>query len=256
MPRNQAPLRRLRGRGRGPRPTGPRGARPEDWLRRRRVRWPPDASGDTPPAPLTPTLSLRERGAREMRGRQILGEALQGACPAALVLVAARNSLEDRLIQGELRLIPAFGEGHRHQGLVAGFALRIFPGKSKYEALRLDHLAVDALLPILGSLGGAHAEAKGAARPDVHIAISRDEALRPPPARDTIGLGPRLEYQTARRIEDASDDELALSSLCDRASPCVHVSPPALAARRGSRPGDRGSRPKTADNAPANRRHP
>src|SRR6266404_6584642 len=98
MPRNQAPLRCLRGRGRGPRPTGPRGARPEDCLRRGRVRWPPDASGDTPAAPLTPTLSPRERGAREMRGRQILGEAFEGAGPAAPVLVAARDALEDRLL--------------------------------------------------------------------------------------------------------------------------------------------------------------
>src|SRR5882724_10243136 len=160
MPRNQAPLRRLRGRGRGPRPTGPRGARPEGRLRRGRVRWPSDASGDTPAAPLTPTLSPRERGEREMRGRQVLGEALEGAGPALLVLVAARDGLEDRLMQPELRLVAAFREGHRHQGLVAGFAVGILPGKRKNQALRLYHLAVDALFPIFRTLGRAHADAK------------------------------------------------------------------------------------------------
>src|ERR1700737_3908555 len=110
MRRNQAPLRRSRGRGRGPRPTGPRGARPEDWLRRGRMRGPPDASGDTPGAPLIPPLPPRERGAREMRGRQVFGEALEGAGPAVLVLVAARDGLEDRLMQPELRLVAAFRE--------------------------------------------------------------------------------------------------------------------------------------------------
>src|SRR5438132_10095100 len=173
MPRNQAPLRHLRGRGRGPRPTGPRGARPEDWLRRGRVRWPPDASGDTPAAPLTPTLSPREQGARETRGRQALGEALKGAGPAALVLVAACDALEDRLMQRELGLLAAFGKGHHHQGLVTGFSVGILPGKRKDQALRLDHLAVDAPLPMLATLRRAHAEAKGTTRPDTHVMRNR-----------------------------------------------------------------------------------
>ena len=54
-------------------------------------------------------------------------------------------------MQGQLSLIPVFGEGQRHQGLVTGFALRILLGKSEDEALRLDALAVDALLPMLGT---------------------------------------------------------------------------------------------------------
>src|SRR4029077_5883953 len=109
-----------------------------------------------------------------------------------LVLVAPRDGLEDRLMQSELGLTSAFREGHRHQGLVTGFAVGILPAKCKDEALRLDHLAVDALLPMLGTLGRAHADTKGSTRPDIHVVINGREALRPPPARYPIGLGPCL----------------------------------------------------------------
>src|SRR5207302_5695181 len=111
----------------------------------------------------------------------------------------------------ELRVVPAFGESHRYQGLVTGFALAILPSEGKDEALRLDNLAVDALLPMVGALGRAHADAKGPARPDIHIAISRHEALWSPPARCAIGLCPRLKHEMARRIEDPCDDQFPLS---------------------------------------------
>ena len=68
------------------------------------------------------------------------GKALQRARPAAPVVIAGCDILKDCLMQGQLRLVAAFGEGHRHQGLVTGFTLRILPGESEDETLRLDDL--------------------------------------------------------------------------------------------------------------------
>jgi hypothetical protein len=66
------PLRPSGGRGRGPRPTGPRRARPEDRLRRGKVRW----AGDPPGIPhLTPALSAP----RGPRGGE--GDAVSSAAP-------------------------------------------------------------------------------------------------------------------------------------------------------------------------------
>ena len=98
--------------------------------------------------------------------RQDTRQSAQGAGPAALVAIArGLESLEDSLMQSELsscrrvrRRSPS--PGSREPGLPCA----ILPAIGEDEALRLDDLAVDASLPMVGALRRAHADAKGAAR--------------------------------------------------------------------------------------------
>ena len=62
------------------------------------------------------------------------------------MVIAGLDSLEGRLLQSELRLVPVFGEGHCYQGLVTGFALGILPGEGEDEPLGLDDLAEELAL--------------------------------------------------------------------------------------------------------------
>src|SRR5437762_14190392 len=51
--------------------------------------------------------------------RQVFGEAVQAAGPAALMRIARGDRLEHGLVQGELRLRAVLGEAHRQQRFVA-----------------------------------------------------------------------------------------------------------------------------------------
>src|SRR5438270_2208916 len=119
------------------------------------------------------------------------------------MIIAGLDCFEDRLVQRHLGLVAAFGERDRHHGLITRSSLRIFPGKGEDETLGLDDLAVHALFPVLGACWRAHADAESAARSDVHITIGCYKAVRPPPARYSVGFRPRSEHDIARCIEDA-----------------------------------------------------
>src|SRR5215475_12921955 len=106
-------------------------------------------------------------------------------------------------MQGQSCLCAVFRKANCHYRLVAGSALFVLPSKGEDEALWIDHLAAHAALPMLGPLGGAHADPVGAARSQVHLAMGHDEALRPPPAHCPVGFGPRSKYELTRRIENA-----------------------------------------------------
>src|SRR5947199_10106531 len=97
--------------------------------------------------------------------------------------VARRDRLEDGLTQCEPRLAVVLDQGHRQEGLVARLTLLVLPRPCSNDTLRLDDLAKDAPQPMSGTLLLAHAEAEGAARSDVHLAVTSRQALRAPPAR-------------------------------------------------------------------------
>src|SRR5439155_24135498 len=98
--------------------------------------------------------------------RQVFGEAVQAAGPAALMRIARGDRLEDGLVQGELRLRAVLGEAHRQHRFVAGLALRVLPGPGEHEPLGLHDFAIDTPQPVVGALRRAHAEADGASRAD------------------------------------------------------------------------------------------
>src|SRR5206468_12019818 len=100
----------------------------------------------------------------------------------------------------------------------------ILPGKGDDQPFRLGDLAIDALLPVLGPVGRALADAKGASGSDVHCAMKRGKALRTPPARCAIGLGPGLENERSRGIEDAVNDEFGARRCRRRTGWCRHLS--------------------------------
>src|ERR1700692_3850366 len=108
------------------------------------------------------------------------------------------------------------GEVDGDRRLMARLAGRLFSeaarslreGIGEYDPLRFDDLAIDALLPFLGSLGRAHAEAPGTADPEVHVADRAGEDVRAPPAHQVLRLAPGFEDDASRRVEDSGDDEL------------------------------------------------
>jgi hypothetical protein len=64
-----------------------------------------------------------------------------------------------------------------------------------------------------------HTVEKDASRAQIDLADWTCEAFGTPPAHHALGLGPRLEYQVARRIEDARYyDFLLLGLPCGTAS--------------------------------------
>src|SRR5713101_2799297 len=75
---------------------------------------------------------------------QMLGQAVEGARPAALMAVASLGGLEDGLAEGHPRLALMLGEGDRHQRLVAAAAALVVPGEGEDQALGRYHLAIDA----------------------------------------------------------------------------------------------------------------
>src|SRR5207244_4201460 len=87
---------------RGPRPTGPRRARPEDRLRRRKVRW----AGDGPESPTSPRPSPPPRAERERPFPLPLQIAMICACPSAFGGDDDRRALVDSSWAREYHTIP------------------------------------------------------------------------------------------------------------------------------------------------------
>jgi hypothetical protein len=75
-----------------------------------------------------------------------------------------------------------------------------------------------------GAVGRAHVDADGAAGPDIELADRIREALRAPPLRHAIGIGPRREHSLERRIEHVCEQELALGRPGSSATSSSHVS--------------------------------
>src|SRR5437016_9580569 len=149
------------------------------------------------------------------RAGEICGEALHAAGPAALMRVARAFRLEQRLMEREPRLAaPGIGERHRYERLVAEIAGGVFPGKGEDEALRRHDLAIGAASAMPCPVGRAHAGAIGAARPHIHLAGNRREALRPPPLRRLLLIGPGREHNLARSEEHTSELQSLTNLVC------------------------------------------
>ena len=70
----------------------------------------------------------------------MFGEALESTGPAAVVLLARRDRVEDGLVQGEPRLAAEIGEGHGHQRRGAGITRRVVRDVGQDEPLRRGDL--------------------------------------------------------------------------------------------------------------------
>src|ERR1700693_5973677 len=82
---------------------------------------------------------------------RVFGEAVEAAVPAPLMPVTLSDGLEDRLVEGHLRLALVLGEGDRHQGFMAAAAVLAIPGEGIDQALGLHDFAKDAALPKLAT---------------------------------------------------------------------------------------------------------
>src|SRR5882757_10070600 len=137
----------------------------------------------------------------------------------------------------------------------AGDSVHIFEGVAEDDPLRFNDLAIHALLPLLGPLGRAHAEAPAATDPEIHLADRAGEAVRAPPAHQMFRLAPGLEDDASRGVEDSGDDELG-AGCCSVGAIFCHCSRPSSATRAGSLPGGRSSRPRSGDSGRANPQRP
>ena len=82
--------------------------------------------------------------------------------------------------------------GECHQCLVTGSAVCAVPRSGEDEVPRLDALAVNALAPLLDTLGRAHVDAKRTCRNERRV------TLRSPPACHTIRLRRCLKHEATR----------------------------------------------------------
>src|SRR5580692_6049391 len=94
---------------------------------------------------------------------------------------------------------------------------------------RHDLIEGDAVL-IIAAVGAVHDEAPDAARPEFEARRRGGEAVRPPPLRQMLGIGPHRKHQLARRIELADADDRARIALQVEAICCGHASCPWLSA--------------------------
>src|SRR5208283_1193513 len=159
---------------------------------------------------------------------QVLGETLEAAVPAALMVIARADRFEQSLSESQPRFSAEILEGHRQQGLRPGrIACGVGPNISADESLRGRDLAIDALLPMIAALRIAHIESIGAARARIVSLDSAGEALRAQPLDHVFGVAPDLVDQLAGRIEDPGDDEFALGGAARRdVTTCSHDTTP------------------------------
>src|SRR5882672_4213312 len=105
--------------------------------------------------------------------RQLLGEAIEGAVPTALMPVAFRVRLERCLVEGHQGLAALLGERHRHQGFEAALTL-FLPGEGEDETRGGNDLAEHAAMPeLLAGLRRPQAVAPGPTGPNVHRHLNR-----------------------------------------------------------------------------------
>src|SRR5512134_2737839 len=160
-----------------------------------------------------------------LRLRQVIFELIQSFVPPLLAHVALRARFERSMMQREPCPVALLVEGHREQRFLRPVgahavllrrdrvAFFIRKGIGADDLLRPHDLAIDALPPILLSVGRAHAVMKDASRAQIDLADGRRESFRTPPAHQALGLGPRLENLFARRIEKTRDYECILLRL-------------------------------------------
>src|SRR5580692_3672246 len=125
---------------------------------------------------------------------------------------------------------------------------------------RHDLIEGDAVL-IIAAVGAVHDEAPDAARPELEARRRGGEAVRSPPLRQMLCIGPHRKHQLARRVELADADDRARISVEIEATFYGHIFYPRLsavwlAALSDRRRGDRDSPRRTGDNFRANRRCP
>src|SRR5205085_11977293 len=96
------------------------------------------------------------------------------------------------------------GKSDRDEHLV--LELRV-PDESIDCLLRRDDLAVDAVLPVILSVGRAHLGTPSAANPLIHLDKQKRKPFRPPPMLRLAGVRPDFPDKIARRVETALDDQ-------------------------------------------------
>src|SRR5271165_6877568 len=124
-------------------------------------------------------------------------QALQTLRPADLhpsqVSGCIRNHSGAACLQSEFRLATLLREKHGCEPVEDGISFLVCRIVSKHKALGFHELAIYASTRILGAVGCAHHDSPGAANARVHLADRIGESLRPPPSRQMLWIGPRLE---------------------------------------------------------------
>ena len=77
------------------------------------------------------------------------------------------------------------------------------------DALRLHDLVEGNAVLIVAAVGAMHDEAPDAARAEIECNGRGGEAVRTPPLRQMLGIGPHRQHQIARRVEHARADDRA-----------------------------------------------
>ena len=176
--------------------------------------------GPLRPPPLRELFGLRPRLPHELaRG---LEDALDDELVGLRQIVGeARERLHQALI-GTVLADDAVALLHRREGGAhrqPGFAAHVLEGDERAELHRLHVVAAamvvrdavgahdlvesDAVL-IVAPVGAVHDEAPDAAGAEIEALRGDREAVRAPPMREVLWIGPGLEHQAARRIEQAA----------------------------------------------------
>jgi hypothetical protein len=147
--------------------------------------------------------------------RQMLRKALKGLIrpldgPHLLGLTAFRGRPEEHP-QGELGLAALLGEGHRDVKL-SRLALFV-PAVGVDQTLGFHDLDIDDLILIVDAIGAMHDEPPNAPGSHVHLVSSGRKVFWSPPLRHVFRIGPRLEHELSRRIEDPRDDDFPIGCI-------------------------------------------
>src|SRR5882724_10356942 len=159
-----------------------------------------------PLPPCTPSARFSWGGCSSSHSGQLRLEAVEVLFVRVhgkpLDLVAFGGRLEEHA-KGEPGLAGKLREGRRDLKRGTGDVLEDNP-------LGLYDLHKDALVLIVGAVGTVHDEPPYPARPHVELLKRARKALRSPPAREMIRVGPRLEHVLARPVEDTRSDDLPI----------------------------------------------
>src|SRR6202035_527972 len=86
-------------------------------------------------------------------------------------------------------------------------AIFIREGTHENQAFRSHNLAVDESSPQHRSAWHLEAVVKYSTRPQIHFAVSHSATCGPPPALEVLRIGPRMEDDISRSIQDPRKDE-------------------------------------------------
>src|SRR4051794_3030038 len=144
----------------------------------------------------------------------VFGKLIKALVPA--LLHAREGSLNSRLglrddgVDGESGLAFVLGERDGGDILEQGVALLVLDGPYRHDqALWRDDLWKGALHRVNCAVGAAHVYEDSAPRPGVQLAYGVGEHPGAPPLRHLLGVGPCLEHQLSRGVDDACDDQVA-----------------------------------------------